>query len=62
MKQKLRSTLMFLVLLCTSAWADNVARIGDTEYASLTDAIAAVPTDGTPTTIILIGDEEFNTN
>lgn len=62
MKQKLRSTLMFLVLLCTSAWADNVARIGETEYASLTDAIAAVPTDGTPTTIILIGDEEFSTN
>ena len=62
MKQKLLSTLMFLVLLCTSAWADNVAKIGDTEYASLTDAIAAVPTDGTPTTIILIGDEEFTTN
>ncbi len=62
MKQKLLSTLMFLVLLCTSAWADNVAKIGETEYASLTDAIAAVPTDGTPTTIILIGDEEFSTN
>lgn len=62
MKQRLLSSIMFLVLLCTSAWADNVARIGDTEYASLTDAIAAVPTDGTPTTIILIGDEEFNTN
>lgn len=62
MKQKLLSTLMFLVLLCTSAWADNVAKIGETEYASLTDAIAAVPTDGTPTTIILIGDEEFTTN
>ncbi len=62
MKQKLLSSLMFLVFLCTSAWADNVAKIGDTEYASLTDAIAAVPTDGTPTTIILIGDEEFSTN
>jgi len=35
----------------------NVAKIGETEYATLEDAIAAVPADGTETTITMIGDE-----
>lgn len=35
-------------------FAQNVAKIGDTEYATLADAVNAVPTDGTETTITLI--------
>lgn len=34
-----------------------VAEIGSTKYESLADAIAAVPTDGTETTITMIADE-----
>ena len=34
-----------------------VAQIGETKYATLADAIAAVPTDGTETTITMIADE-----
>ena len=37
--------------------AKAVAQIGNTGYASLADAIAAVPTDGTLTTITMIADE-----
>ena len=35
----------------------KVAQIGDVKYASLADAIAAVPTDGTATTITMIDNE-----
>ena len=35
-------------------FAQNVAKIGDTEYETLADAVNAVPTDGTETTITLI--------
>lgn len=38
--------------------AKVVAQIGETKYVSLADAIAAVPTDGTATTITMIADEE----
>ena len=34
-----------------------VAQIGDVKYWSLAEAVAAVPTDGTETTITMIGDE-----
>ena len=34
-----------------------VAQIGDVKYESLADAVAAVPTDGTETTITMIADE-----
>jgi len=34
-----------------------VAQIGTTKYESLAEAVAAVPTDGTPTTITMIADE-----
>ena len=47
----------------TEGVTDNpVAAIGNTGYASLADAIAAVPTDGTETTITMIADEEILTN
>ena len=36
-------------------FAQNVAKIGDTEYETLADAVNAVPTDGTETIITLIG-------
>ena len=34
-----------------------VAQIGETKYKTLTEAVAAVPTDGTETTILMIADE-----
>ncbi len=40
----------------------NVAQIGTTKYETLADAIAAVPTDGTPTTIKMIADETISGN
>ena len=40
-----------------SSAGDAVARIGLVTYPSLAAAVAAVPTDGTPTTITMIGDE-----
>ncbi|MBQ1168590.1 MAG: hypothetical protein II143_05755, partial [Bacteroidales bacterium] len=42
-----------------SSAADAVARIGLVTYPSLVAAVAAVPTDGTPTTITMIGDESI---
>lgn len=59
--KKRRNFSLLLMLLTSwlsivSAYADNVARIGAVEYASLAEAIAAVP-DGTQTTITIIGDE-----
>ena len=38
--------------------AGAVAKIGDTLYASLADAIAAVPANGTATTIVMLADED----
>ena len=37
----------------------NEWKIGETVYSSLTDALAAVPTDGTETTITLTADATF---
>ena len=61
MKKKLLSVLLsvFVVVssLTVTIFADEkVAKIGDTEYATLADAIGAVPADGTETTIVLIDD------
>ena len=42
--------------------APAVAKIGDTKYATLAAAIAAVPTDGTATTITMIADETIDGN
>lgn len=49
-----------------STWAENpdegdgkVCKIGDVEYATLEKAVAAVPTDGTETTITMIGDDSY---
>ena len=39
---------------------DAVAQIGETKYYSLADAVAAVPTDGTQTTIEMIANEMIN--
>lgn len=39
-----------------------VAQIGSTYYCSLADAVAAVPTDGTQTTITMLADETITTN
>ena len=41
----------------TSKLAAAVAKIGDTLYASLLDAVSAVPADGTETTITMINDD-----
>lgn len=37
-----------------------VAQIGDVQYETLADAVAAVPTDGTETTITMIADEKID--
>ena len=51
-----------LMAMSVPAFADgNVAKINDTEYATLADALAAVPTDGTKTTITMIADEAIAT-
>ncbi len=47
---------LFAVLGFQMAQAQNVAKIGDTEYASLQEAIMACPTDGSETTITLLAD------
>ena len=47
----------------TDGVTDNpVAAIGTTGYATLADAIAAVPADGTETTITMLADETINAN
>lgn len=57
-KQKILALLLAVALvlaMSSTALADgNVCKIGDTKYTSLTEAVAAVPTDGTPTTITLL--------
>ena len=49
-------SLAVMVGLSFTAWAVDgaVAKIGDQEYTSLGDAVAAVPADGTQTTITLL--------
>ncbi len=42
------------IMLAADGESDAVAKIGGTEYATLEDAVAAVPTDGTETTITLL--------
>ena len=58
-KLSLRGLYLMLLafVLPMVAHADNVAKIGTTEYATLAEAVAAVPTDGTQTTITMIADE-----
>ena len=67
MKKRLLATLLALCLavglLPATALAEGetdgatyVAQIGSTQYTTLSDAVAAVPTDGTETTITLLGD------
>lgn len=48
-------------MLSVGAWAQNVAKIGTTEYATLADAVAAVPTNGTATTITMLEDADITT-
>ena len=44
-----------------SAWGANVAKIGNTEYATLANAVEAVPTtDGTATTIVMLSDVQLS--
>ena len=47
---------LLLAMVAGVAYADNVAKIGETEYATLQEAVSAVPTDGTETTITLLAD------
>ena len=66
MKQLIGSmTAKFAALAVTfglagGAWA--AAQIGDTPYATLAEAVAAVPTDGTMTTITMTADEDSSSN
>lgn len=57
-KQKILALLLAVALvlaMSSTALAAGVCKIGDQEYTSLAEAVAAVPTDGTQTTIILLG-------
>lgn len=58
-KQKILALLLAVALLLamssTALAEGNVCKIGDQEYTSLADAVAAVPTNGTQTTITLLG-------
>ena len=49
------------LLLSIGAWAQNVAKIGTQEYATLADAVAAVPTDGSETTITMLENVDLGT-
>ena len=56
MKQTIRKLLTLLLLTCsTGVWAQNVAKIGATEYATLQAAFNVVP-GGTITTIDILSD------
>lgn len=58
-KQKFLALLLAVALLLamssTALAAGEVCAIGDKKYTSLADAVAAVPTNGTQTTITLLG-------
>ena len=62
--KKIYKMLWLLALLAVmpvaNVVAQSVAKIGSTEYATLADAVAAVPTDGTETTITVIADQTIN--
>lgn len=55
-------SLAAALLVSLAALADNAAKIGTTEYETLAAAVAAVPTDGTQTTITMIADDYYNVN
>lgn len=58
-KQKILALLLAVALvlaMSSTALAAGVCKIGDQEYPSLAEAVAAVPTDDTQTTIILLED------
>ena len=55
-------SLAAALLVSLAALADNAAKIGTTEYETLAAAVAAVPTDGTKTTITMIADDYYNVN
>lgn len=55
-------SLAVALLVSLAALADNAAKIGTTEYETLAAAVAAVPTDGTQTTITMIADDYYNVN
>ena len=60
--KKALATILALVMalgLTTMAWADDVAKIGDTGHATLADAIAAAQADET---IVLLADAAINSN
>lgn len=63
-KQKILALLLAVALLLamssTALADDNVCKIGEKEYASLAEAVAAVPTNGTQTTITLLKDTTGN--
>lgn len=48
--------MALLLAMSSTALAAGVCKIGDQEYTSLAEAVAAVPTDGTQTTITLLAD------
>ena len=58
-KQKFLARLLAVALvlaMSSTALAAGVCKIGDKEYTSLAEAVAAVPTDDTQTTITLLAD------
>lgn len=58
-KQKILALLLAVALvlaMSSTALAAGVCKIGDQEYTSLAEAVAAVPTDDTQTTITLLAD------
>ena len=55
-------SLAAALLVSLAALADNAAKIGTTEYETLAAAVAAVPTDGTQTTMTMIADDYYNVN
>lgn len=59
MKMKRIIYTLACLLLSVGAWAENVAKIGTQEYETLADAVAAVPTDGSATTITMLSDAEL---
>lgn len=48
-----------MLLIVGSVGAQNVAKIGTTEYATLGEAVSAVPTDGNATTIQMLADVDL---
>ncbi len=57
--KKLSILLSALFIALTSVFAVDVAKIGETSYATLQAAIDDAPVDGTETTITLLADVEY---